>query len=111
MSEIVRFTADYSDEHPAGEYVEYSEYEQLKQHELELMAQVERLKWALNEYGIDDEEVNVFLSESPPQSLAEHDAEVVEKYGKHVCWASQNNEYVMSPEEYANQLRLQADKE
>lgn len=31
MSELMRFTAEYSDEHPEGEYVEFNEYEKLQQ--------------------------------------------------------------------------------
>ncbi len=85
------------------------ELRQLKQRNLELMAQVERLKWALNEYGIDDEEVNVFLSETPQKSLPEHEASVMQGF---IDFMDSEGPWTHREEavEYTRQLRQQADK-
>lgn len=92
--------------------------QQLKQRELELMAQVERLKNGLCDLtaeSISHEAMSIcreLINCTPKQALAEHDAEVVNDFCQWCFELGFLHEEITNEfkDEYINQLRQQADK-
>ncbi len=84
------------------------ENKQLKQRELELMAQVERLRDVIQDYApLGFDAVQVALRVAPQQSLAEHDAEVVLKFAARLL-SNHKIDVIDEAKLDANKLRQQA---